>query len=461
MSIAVVRDGRVVLLKGYGVRSLEKPKPVDARTLFAIASATKSFTAAALEILVDENKIDLDAPLRRYLPDLQLYDPQATETMTVRDVLAQKTCIEEKHLLTWNSPYDRADVMKRLRYAPAVCQLRSQFTYNDQMYLLAGQVIPGAVGIEWQDFVRNKVLVPLGMRDTTTSAAAALQVNNHATPYIELGGKFRPLPLFDEDNEAPAGAIHSSAADLARWLMVQLNDGAIDGTRVWSKRAAHEMHTPQMVVSNDFPYSALWPSAQFLSYGLGWFVTDFDGHKVLVHPGQSDGMHSWVSIMPDAKTGIAILTNSSLIGLPGALANRWYDEVLKREAHDWSKDFLKTAASLNDLVDPAAIASSTAHVQGTSPSLAQPGYQGIYHSDLLGEAVVESSEGAGLTLRLLGRSGVMTHWHYDVFRVDWGSDLELSWDVPFVKFGIDFDGAVDSMTLKSGDKFNRIQRRPR
>lgn len=455
VAIAIVDHGHVVSVRGYGVRKIGEPARVDGDTVFAIASITKSFTAAALAMLVDERRVSLDDPVRKFIPALELGTPELTENLTIRDLLAQRTCIESRNLLTWNSPYDRHELLRRMRYLKPVCAVRSRFVYNNLMFLLAGTVIPAVTGQSWDDFVANRIFDPLGMAASTTSTKVAEKRANVATPYIRIAGQFQPLPLFDEDNEAPAGSIHSTAADMARWIQVQVSHGSYGGKTLWSGDVDQEMHSLQMVVPREPPYSLFWPDAQFIGYGLGWFIYDSHGHKVVEHDGQSDGMQAIVSMMPEFGRGIVVLTNASLYGLAQSLVNRFYDVTLGVRARDWSSDFRTSFRAISDSIDPAAVIKNVPRIPGTHPSLDLAQYAGTFANQLLGSATVVQDVDGALLVKFLGRSGKLEHWHYDTFRVDWNRDMYLSLDIPFVTFELGVKGSVNAAEFSNGDRFER------
>jgi CubicO group peptidase (beta-lactamase class C family) len=453
VAIALVREGKLVAVKGYGVRTIGEPARVDAGTLFAIASVTKSFTAGVLAMLVDEHKMGWDDPVRKYLPSLEVYDPQVTATMTVRDLLAQRTGLGDRNLLTWNSPYSHDEILRRMRYLKPACTFRDRFEYSNLNFLLAGDVAAVASGRSWQDLVEERIFRPLNMSSSTTSTARARESGNLATPHIKIGGRLQKLPLFDEGPSAAAGSIHSTAADMARWLAVQLGEGQYGTTRLWSVEVDREMHTAQIPV-RDSPVAAV-TGAQFSSYGFGWYVYDWHGHKVLEHDGQSDGMHALIAMIPDAQLGIVVLTNTSLIGLPNALALHWFEEGLNLETHDWISELHRKLQPVNDSIDPDAVAHQVPRIPNTHASLAPAGYAGTYHDELLGDLVVAAGEDGNLRISLLGRTGRAGHWHYDTFRMDWQGDLYLSLAEPFITFSLRQDGTPGSVTLASGDRFAR------
>lgn len=219
LSLAIVKDGQIVLTKGYGVRETGKLEPVDEHTLFGIASNTKAFTATALAMLVDEGKLRWDDPVVRHLPWFQLYDPYVTRELTVRDLLTHRSGLGlgAGDLLFWpGTTFTRDEILHRMRYVKPASSFRSRYAYDNILYLAAGQIIPAITGKSWDDFVRERIFSPVGMTSSTTTVSGFKRGQNVATPHARIEGQVQPIPWMNIDNTAPAGAINSSAADMAK-----------------------------------------------------------------------------------------------------------------------------------------------------------------------------------------------------------------------------------------------------
>ena len=288
ISLAIVKDGAVVVARGYGVKKLGEPARVDERTLFGIASNTKAFTATALGMLVDEGKIRWDAPVIDYVPSFQLSDPYVTREMTVRDLLVHRSGLGlgAGDLLWWPpSAYDRKEIMRRLRYIPLATSFRSAYAYDNVLYLVAGEVIEAVSGKSWEDFVATRILARVGMTTSNVRHSDATKGGNVATPHARVDGTVRPILPFDSDNTNPAGGINASAADIAKWMLVRLADGKLaDGSRLYSDQTSRTLTTlvTPMPLPNPPPeLSAL--RYNFYGYALGLNVHDYRGHKVITH----------------------------------------------------------------------------------------------------------------------------------------------------------------------------------
>src|SRR6187397_1540857 len=247
ISLAVVKDGRVVIAKGYGVRKLGEAAAVDSQTLFGIASNTKAFTATALGILVDEGKIRWDAPVIDYVPWFQMSDPYVTREMTVRDLLVHRSGLGlgAGDLLWWpSSTYDRKEIARRLRYIQPETSFRTAYAYDNVLYLVAGELIEAISGQSWENFVATRILAKVGMTGSNVRHSAAAAGRNVAATHAPIDGKVKPIAPFDSDNTNPAGGINSSAEDMAKWLRVQLARGKLpDGSRLFSEDTARQLAT--------------------------------------------------------------------------------------------------------------------------------------------------------------------------------------------------------------------------
>ena len=444
VAIAIVKNDQIVFAKGYGVRKIGDPTPVNEKTLFAIGSASKAFTAASIAMLVDENKIKWDDPATKALPGFQLFDPYATREMTVRDLLSHRSGLERGDLLWYASPYDRDEILRRVRYLKPTWSFRSTFGYQNIMYLAAGQTITAVSGKNWDDFIRDRIFTPLQMTSSSTSIKGLGNSDNVASPHTKMDEKVQVIPWRNIDNIAPAGSINSNVLDMAQWVRLQLGEGAYKNERLISSGAVKEMHMSQTVIRFEPPWSLLWPEAHFLNYGLGWFLHDHRGRKVVQHGGNIDGMSALVAMIPEEKLGLVILTNMNGTSLTSALMFRIFDAYLGAPARDWSAELLKAIKGFQAQGRAAEKKVEESRVKGTNPSLALAKYAGAYKDDMYGDAKVTEENGK-LVLRTPAFAGDLEHWHYDTFRVTW-RDRTLG--KAFVNFTLNEEGKIDSMKVK-------------
>lgn len=436
VAVSLVRDGKMLSAKGYGVRTIGAPAPVDENTVFAVASLTKAFTAAALATLVDEKKLSWDDHVVDYLPDLTLYDPRVTADVTVRDLLAQRTCLQSKDLLTWQSPFSIEETLHRLKFLPAACTFRDRFVYNNVNYLLAGEVAARASGQSWTALIETGLFAPLAMTRSVARTPKVATGDNVATPYIRTGGTLRALPLYDEGVSAAAGSIHSTAADMARWLEVQLGGGAFRGKEIWSRSANAAMHGVQMAIPAGPTSDTDPPLPRPLGYGFGWGVDEYRGERMLEHTGQSDGMYAIAAMMPGRRLGIVVMTNTSSAGLAQAIAYQWLDLNLNAPAHDWISTMYGQFKDSNDAIDIDGVTRGVERTVGTRPSLQAAGYAGLYRNDLLGDVLVSTDPSGQMSVRFLAHTGTMRHWHHDTFQIDWQGDPFYTMMTSFMTFTV-------------------------
>ncbi len=427
LSVAVIKDGQVVLSQGFGIRELGKPEPVDADTLFAIASNSKAFTAAAIAMLEEDGKLKWDDPVQAHLPWLQLYDPWVSAEIRVDDLLCHRSGLGtfSGDLLWWGTPYSPEDVLRRAKHLPAKGRFRAHFGYSNLMFLAAGEVIHKASGQTWSEFVKARIMIPVGMTRSITSIKDLDSVGNYATPHKPTPEKVSPLPWYNWDTMAAAGGIISSSNDMAKWLNVQLDVGKIDDQhRLFSAASSHRMWSQQTVISVSETSMSRSPSTHFRAYGLGWELADHKGRKMVSHGGGYDGMYSQVLLVPEEQLGIVVLTNS-MTGLSGALANTIRDRFLSVADTTLLADGLERERKNRAAFYQRIADSIVPKAEGTKPSRSLDAYAGTFRCPMYGDATV-TVEAEKLVLRLLPNSDLvadLTHLHYDTWVIRWRKDL--------------------------------------
>lgn len=417
MSIAVVRNDSVIYAKGYGVRALGKPDVADERTIFAIGSSSKAFTAAAVAMLVDEKKVSLDAPASTYLPGLQLADAYASHELTVRDLLSHRSGLARGELVWYGSGFDRDEIVRRVRFLQPSWSFRSQFGYQNIMYIAAGQVVAHVENTTWDDFVRDRIFTPLGMSASSTSIRSLAGRPNVAVPHALVDDSLRALGAWrDIDNAGPAGSINSNAVEMAQWVRLQLAKGTYDGKRLISERLMDQMHAPHTIIPIDTGTRRMNPHTHLQAYGLGWMLQDYRGRLVVHHGGNVDGFSALVSMLPEEKLGVVILTNMNGTGLPTAIANKLFDLHLGAPPRDWSADLHQLTAASRLRAREAQKRAEAQRVPNTKPSLPLSAYAGVYVDSLHGELEVKESNGKLHLTFGPTWSGDLSHWHFDTFR---------------------------------------------
>jgi CubicO group peptidase (beta-lactamase class C family) len=454
LALAVVRDGQVLLARGYGVRTLGQPAPVDDRTLFGIASNTKVFTATALGLLVEQGLLEWDAPVIRYLPWFAMHDPFVTQQITIRDLLVHRSGLGlgAGDLLWWPpSTYNRKEIAYRLRYLEPVTSFRSAYAYDNVLYTVAGEVIEAVSGQPWEAFVQARILDRVGMDGSNVRHSAAELGGNVATTHARVDGAVRVITPFASDNTNPAGGINAGAADMARWLVVQLDSGRLgDRGRLYTEHTTRELWT--MVVPRDpgVPPAELAPlRSGFLGYALGLNVLDYRGHKLITHTGGLPGYVSRVAMLPDLKAGVAVLTNMESGAAFNALTWTILDHLVGAPAHDWIAAY--DALERRAVAELARADSAAAGARDTAsrPSLPLDRYAGTFRDPWYGDVTIAHEDG-GLVIRF-GHTpslvGDLEHWQYETFVARW-RDRELRADA-FVTFALHPDGSIRDVRMEA------------
>lgn len=454
VAVAIVKDGAVVHAKGYGVRKLGDPRPVDEHTLFGIASNTKAFTAAALAILVDEGKVAWDDPVQKHIPSFQLYDPYASRELTVRDALCHRSGLGlgAGDLLFWpDTSVTRGEVVAAARHIRPASSFRSRYAYNNLMFVVAGEIVASAARMSWDEFVRSRILAPLGMRETVIGAAGYHGGENAAIPHSRgwrlQGAPLRPIAPTRDETWAAAAGIRSSVADLSRWVLAHLNGGAAGGRPLWSASAAREMWSPQTLQTVSDPPAALKNTkANFAAYGLGWGLRDYHGRKVVSHGGALTGMVSAVFLIPEERLGVIVLTNQEENGAVSSIVYSVADHYLKREPTDWIAAFRSTRDERLKKAADEECRLEAGRAVNSRPSLDLDRYSGEYTDAWYGKARIGRQDGK-LVLsfsRTAAMAAVLEHWQYDTFRAVFGDPT-----IPdaFVTFAVDYKGSVSQFTM--------------
>ena len=454
LALAIVKDGHVVVARGYGVRRLGEPAPVDADTRFGIASNTKVFTAVALGLLVEEKKIEWDAPVVRYLPWFQLSDPWVTRELTVRDLLVHRSglALGAGDLLWWPpTTYERREIARRLRHLPLATSFRSAYAYDNVLYLVAGELIAEVSGQSWEDFVSQRILARVGMNGSNVRHSAALEPGNVAATHAPVDGRVRVVAPFGADNANPAAGINSTATDMAKWLNVLLGEGALpDGTRLYSERTARELVSIVTPLPLGTPPAELEAQrANFRGYALGLNVQDYRGRKLVSHTGGLPGYVSRVAWVPELEVGVAVLTNQESGEAFNALTYAVLDHYLGAPATDWVDAYQKVKAR-NAARTADTVAKGEAARDTTSrPSLPLERYAGTYTDAWYGDVTI-ALEGERLRIRFAPTAslvGTLEHWQHDTFVARW-DDRELRADA-FVTFALAPDGSVEQAKLRA------------
>jgi CubicO group peptidase (beta-lactamase class C family) len=452
VAVAIVKDGKIIVAKGYGVRKLGDPTPVDEFTLFGIGSNTKAFTTAALATLVDEGKLSWDDPVYQRLPGFVMYDPYVSHEMTIRDLLTHRSGmgLGEGDLLFWpHSTYTREEVIYKLRFMKPASSFRSHYAYDNLLYMTAGQIIPAVTGVAWDDYIRQRIFAPLGMNHSNVSNAAIKPEDNVAFPHSRIDEKLQVIHFEVLDNAAPAGAINSCAADMAKWVQLQLNRGKFtdrDG-RLFSEAQSREMWSPQTILPiNDPPAPLAGLKANFADYALGWGLRDYHGRKLVGHTGGVAGFVSRVMLVPEENLGIVVLTNAEEDGAFDSILYHVLDYYFHLPPTDW----ITAYKTVEDKQEKDAVESMKKAESGraadSKPSLPLEKYAGVYNDAWYGAITIRMDNGRLIITfdHTPSMTGELQHWQHDTFKAHW---RDRTIEDAFVTFALNPDGAIDSARM--------------
>jgi CubicO group peptidase (beta-lactamase class C family) len=422
MAVGIVKDDSLVYAKGFGVREIGKSDPVDANTVFAIGSNTKSFTSLAAAMLVDDGKLKWDDKAVDRYPGFQLFDPYVTREINVRDLLSHRAGLGRRGDALWyGTDFSRAEIIRRIRYLEPNAPFRTEMGYQNIMYLTAGEIVGKASGLGWDRFVTERVLRPLGMTRSSTTAKSVPSQTNVAAPHAIDSAGAKSIPWRDIDNVAPAGSISSSIAEMANYLRLHLGDGTFRGKSLVSKANLGVTKTPHINTGGVGD-----SVTHFSSYGLGWVLLDYRGKKIAWHNGGIDGMLSEMWTVPEAGLGIVVLTNGSPHAGGAPIVREIIDRYLVGAAtKDWNGESLKQMERVRVMQKAAALRADSTRVRGTSPSLALAKYAGTYTDKMYGDVTV-AVDGNRLVVGWQSYKVPVEHWHFNTFRAATVQGVPLS-----------------------------------
>jgi CubicO group peptidase (beta-lactamase class C family) len=460
IAVAIVKDGKIVLEMGSGVRKLGDPAKVDAHTRFAIASNTKAFTAASLAILADEKKLDMNDRVVDRLPWFQMSDPYVTREMRVRDLLAHRSGLSlgAGDLLYWPATtYTTKEVVERLRYVPLANSFRAEYAYDNILFAVAGLVVEQVSGKSWASFVQDRIFQPLGMSESITSAPEHINPGDDtAIGHAKFDFKdLKPVEPMSWNNNPSAGGIYSSVHDLSKWMNMQLAGGVYTDAngkeqRLFSAARQKEMWsllTPIRIPEPSVPeLKAAVPN--FSGYGEGWFVSDYRGHKLVWHTGGWPGMVSRLTMVPDLHLGIVVLTNQESGAAFQAVTMRALDAFMDAPKTDWIAAYAASVKKAEGNADDSMKKHEAAREKGAKPSLPLDGYVGTYRDPWYGDVKV-AKQGGKLVMsftKTAQLTGTLEPWQHDTFIAHW-NDRSLNGDA-FVNFALDPDGKVREVRME-------------
>lgn len=431
-AIAIVHNDLVVFKKTYGVESLETKKPINEETIFSIASLTKSFTATIIAMLVQEGKLQWDDTLVTYLPEFKFADEDILLRLTIRDVLSHKTGLDnyQGDYLWYKSFYNAEDIIRRLQFLKPLHAPQKEFGYQNVLYIVLGKIIEVIEKKPFAEVIKEKLFTPLYMHSST----ALYPKNRKASPHIELNNAVVAIPWDNLENVVPAAGISSTLNDMIYWLLFKLNSSKFEEPLAIKKSIFNEMHTPQTIIKQEGIWADFFPEeVKNVSYGLGWFIQEYGGVKVINHGGFANGMSSLMMLIPEKKLGAVILINKDESSVPYIFMYSFLDQVLGIIGKDWGKKFINKPIK-NEVELPffdSGLLSS------------YDDYCGIYHTPLYGEVRVTKSD-TGLRMQCINIQG----------RLHWLKENTFSFipDLPYLEkstvcFKLNTHQKIDSLTI--------------
>ena len=450
IAVAVIKDGKVIHSKGYGARSIKTNERVDENTLFGVASNTKAFTAAALGMLVDAQKITWDTKVIDVIPEFKMYDPYVTSEFTVRDLLTHRSGLGlgAGDLMIWpdSSIVDKKQLIHNLRYLKPVSSFRTKYDYDNLMYIVAGNIVERVSGISYEDFIETKIIKPLGMNKTAASWYRLKDKSNVIDGHAPYQGKLLPVGLSFGEVANAAGGMYSSITDMSKWVIAMMNGGKYGENltqKLFSPAVHRELWTPQTIISGGNP-------ASFSSYGLGWFLSNVNGNFQATHTGGLSGIVTQVTILPDMKLGIIVLTNQQSGAAFNAITNSIKDGYLGIKGLNRIKTYNNARLAREKQADEMvakvwADITATQKLASAKPDLKN--YYGTFNDAWFGEVTISEVNGK---MHFQAKNapklrGDMTYYKGNTFIVKW-YDRSLEADA-FVNFTLSNEAKADGFKM--------------
>jgi CubicO group peptidase (beta-lactamase class C family) len=386
--LAVIKDGKVLLTKTYGAKEVGKPEKIDENTLFMIGSNTKAFTATSLCLLENEKKLTLDDKITRWIPYFKMNDSLAGNDARIRDMLCHRSGLEtfQGDFTYWESNLSRKNVIERFGKCIPKYPFRTKFGYCNAAFVTAGEIIPATSGVSWENFIREKIFKPVGMNSAIALTSEIEPAQNKAFAHMIYDKKLTKIPFGIIDNLAAAGSIAASVKDMTKWILMQLDTGKVLGNQVIPKEVVMKTWEPQLIITTR--KSGAFPS-QFYNYGLGWFVRDYAGKRIITHDGGVNGFLSSTAFSPDGRIGFVILTNSSSANFQTSLHYQLLDALLGQPYKNLDNIFWKRNLEEVKAQDLALQETKKKIANNPKPALMLKEYAGIYTHHVYGDIEVK------------------------------------------------------------------------
>ncbi len=453
IAVGIVKDGKLVVAKGYGVSNINTKQKVDANTLFGIASNSKSFTAAALGILVDEGKLNWDDKVIKYLPEFKMYNDYVTQEFTIRDLLTHRSGLGlgAGDLMIWPDGHNFTpnDIVKNIQYLKPVSGFRTKYDYDNLLYVIAGEVVAKVSGKSWCDFVEERIMKPIGMKNSAASWNRLKDTTNVIVPHVPVSGKLQVIKRYTNPIFDAAAGLYTSVNDLSNWLILQMNEGKINEQVIFSKEVHHDMWTSQTILPlrNAYPYTS-----NFKTYGLGWQLMDVNGHLQVSHTGGLDGIVTQTIMIPDIKLGIIVLTNQQSGAAFTTISNTIKDSYLGLPKFDHLTYLSQERKNKEDDADKitAEVWETVAkNLKNKNLNVDYKNFTGTFKDNWFGEVVLYEKKG-----KLYFTSKRSPRLTGEVFYYK-GNNLVVKWNIrsfdadAYIFFDLDANGKLNHFKMKA------------
>ena len=457
IAVGVIKDGKLIHAKGYGIANLRTGKKVDEYTLFGIASNSKSYTTAALAVLVDEQKMKWDDKVTDYIPEFKMYNPYVTEEFTIRDLVTHRSGLGlgagDLMMFPDKSDFTKKDIIHNLRYLKPVSSFRTKYDYDNNLYIVAGEIVAKVSGLSWEAFVEQKFMKPLGMFNSAASIARLKDKSNSIKPHAPVNGKIETIDIEWSESANAAGGIWSNIVDESKWVIAQMNHGKFGDSlkqKLFSEEMHEEMWAPQTIIGTRTvaPYNT-----HFSAYGLGWFLSDVKGYKQVTHTGGLAGIVTQVVMLPELQLGIIVFTNQQSGAAFSAISNTIKDSYLGITGMNWVKiynDRVKAGEAEAKKINEEVTKSIAEQEKKNAGKFNLEPFMGTYQDQWFGDVVISIVNGKAwfASKRSPKISGELFPYKSNTLIARW-TDRSMDADA-FIIFSTDMDGKP------SGIKMNAI-----
>ena len=455
LAVAIVKDGQILLSKGYGEKKISSGDIVNEKTIFSVGSTTKAMTAAALAMLIDEGKAGWNDKVIDHMPYFQLHDSYATRELRVKDLFTHNAGVGNADLLWALFDHSPEEIVRRLRYFEPSYTFRGGYTYQNIMYAAAGLLIEKLSGMTWAEFIKKRIFEPLGMNHTVALRREAMQIENRSIAHDYVNGKVSPVLDSNADRIGAAGSVWSCTDDMAKWMIFVLDSAQVDGQRLISKESFTILHQPHVIIprSNFYPTASL-TKPNFTTYALGWFQHDYQGDFVHFHTGSLNGTVAIIGLLPEHDLGVYVFGNLDHTEVRHALMYKVFDVFQDNPPRDWSSEFKSLYDGFKQASENRRNQLKEERLPNTSPSRDLEKYTGSFVNERLGSVDISMKDDGQFNIQFReDRNMTLSHWHYDTFLAKIDEYIQDQGNL--VSFHSNHDG-VESITIY-GYEFTKVE----